>query len=67
MLTAPTMEHLQALKLDAMAAAWTAQEQQADLTALAFDERVVGGLLAGKRLAVVGRAGDHHCIGCETR
>jgi DNA replication protein DnaC len=39
MLTAPTMEHLQALKLDTMAAAWTAQQQQADLTALAFDER----------------------------
>jgi hypothetical protein len=33
MLTAPTMEHLQALKLDTMAAAWTAQQQQADLTA----------------------------------
>jgi DNA replication protein DnaC len=39
MLTAPTMDHLQALKLDTMAAAWTAQQQQADLTALAFDER----------------------------
>ena len=39
MLTAPTMENLQALKLDAMAVAWTAQQQQADLTALAFDER----------------------------
>jgi DNA replication protein DnaC len=39
MLTAPTMEHLQALKLDAMAAAWTAQQQQADLAALAFDDR----------------------------
>ena len=39
MLTAPTMEHLQALKLDTMAAAWSAQQQQADLTALAFDER----------------------------
>jgi len=39
MLTAPTMEHLQALKLDTMAAAWTAQQQQADLAALAFDER----------------------------
>jgi DNA replication protein DnaC len=39
MLTAPTMEHLQALKLDTMAAAWTAQQQQADLAALAFDDR----------------------------
>ena len=32
MLTAPTLEKLQALKLDAMAAAWTEQQQQADLT-----------------------------------
>ena len=39
MLTSPTMEHLQALKLDTMAAAWTAQQQQADLAALAFDDR----------------------------
>ena len=39
MLTAPTLEKLHALKLDAMAAAWTEQQQQADLTALAFDER----------------------------
>jgi hypothetical protein len=37
MLTVPTMEKLQALKLDAMAAAWIAQQQQADLTALAFE------------------------------
>ena len=39
MLTAPTMENLQALKLDAMAVAWTEQQQQADLTGLGFDER----------------------------
>ncbi len=39
MLTAPTLEQLHALKLSAMAAAWTEQQQQADLTALAFDER----------------------------
>ena len=39
MLTAPTLEQLHALKLGAMAAAWTAQQQQADVTALAFDER----------------------------
>ena len=39
MLTSPTMEHLQALKLDTMAAAWTAQQQQADLATLAFDDR----------------------------
>ena len=40
MLTAPTLEKLHALKLDALAAAWTEQQHQADLTALAFDERL---------------------------
>ncbi len=39
MLTAPTLEQLQALKLTAMAAAWTAQQQNAEMTTLAFDER----------------------------
>jgi DNA replication protein DnaC len=39
MLTAPTLEQLHALKLAAMAAAWTEQQHQADMTALAFDER----------------------------
>jgi hypothetical protein len=39
MLTAPTLEQLHALKLTAMAAAWTEQQHQADMTALAFDER----------------------------
>ena len=40
MLTAPTLEKLHALKLTALAAAWTEQQQQqADMTALAFDER----------------------------
>jgi len=39
MLNSPTLEKLDALKLGAMAAAWTEQQQQADLTALAFDER----------------------------
>jgi len=39
MLTAPTLEKLHALKLGAMAAAWTEQQHQADMTALAFDER----------------------------
>ena len=39
MLNAPTLEQLQALKLAAMATAWTEQQQQADMTALAFDER----------------------------
>jgi DNA replication protein DnaC len=39
MLNAPTLEKLHTLKLAAMAAAWTEQQHQADLTALAFDER----------------------------
>ncbi len=39
MLTAPTLEKLAALKLDAMAAAWTTQQQDATMAALAFDER----------------------------
>jgi len=39
MLNAPTIEQLHALKLAAMATAWTEQQQQADMTALAFDER----------------------------
>jgi DNA replication protein DnaC len=39
MLNAPTLEKLHALKLAAMAAAWTEQQHQADMTALAFDER----------------------------
>ena len=39
MLNAPTLENLHALKLTAMAAAWTEQQHQADMTALAFDER----------------------------
>jgi DNA replication protein DnaC len=39
MRTAPTLEQLHALKLGAMAAAWTEQHHQADMTALAFDER----------------------------
>ena len=39
MLTEPTLEKLKALKLDAMAAAWTEQQQNAELTSLAFDER----------------------------
>src|SRR5881628_3218495 len=39
MLNAPTLEQLHALKLPAMATAWTEHQQQADMTALAFDER----------------------------
>ena len=40
MLNAPTLDKLHALKLDALAAAWTEQQHQADLTALGFDERL---------------------------
>jgi DNA replication protein DnaC len=40
MLNAPTLEKLHALKLDALAAAWTEQQHQADMVALAFDERL---------------------------
>ena len=39
MLNAPTLEQLHALKLAAMATARTEQQQQADMTALAFGER----------------------------
>ncbi len=39
MLSPPTMDKLHALKLPAMAAAWTAQAQEADVSALSFDER----------------------------
>src|SRR5712692_10537682 len=39
MLNAPTLEQLHALKLPTMATTWTEQQQQADMTALAFDER----------------------------
>ena len=39
MLSPPTMEQLQVLKLSAMAATWTAQQQDASCTQLGFDER----------------------------
>ncbi len=39
LLNAQTLEQLQALKLTALALAWTAQPQNAELTALSFDER----------------------------
>src|SRR5574341_954367 len=39
MLTAPTLDKLQALKLDAMAAAWAAQQGDAVLSQLSFDDR----------------------------
>ena len=39
MLTPPTLDKLHALKLPAMAHAWTEQQQHAELAALSFDER----------------------------
>lgn len=39
MLSPPTLDKLHALKLPAMAAAWTAQAQDADVSALPFEER----------------------------
>jgi IstB-like ATP binding protein len=39
MLNPPTLNTLHALKLPAMAAAWTAQPQDAQVTGLSFDER----------------------------
>jgi len=40
MLTEPTLEKLKALRLDAVAAAWVAQQQDAATSALSFDERL---------------------------
>lgn len=40
MLRSPTIEQLHALKLTALAAAWTAQQQDAAIQALGFDERL---------------------------
>lgn len=40
MLKEPTLEKLKALRLDAMAAAWTAQHATPDIASLAFDERL---------------------------
>jgi DNA replication protein DnaC len=39
MLREPTMEKLQAMRLGAMAAAWSEQQRSADTVALSFDER----------------------------
>jgi DNA replication protein DnaC len=39
MLNEPTVEKLKALRLNAMAEAWTAQQAQANLNSLSFDER----------------------------
>src|SRR5256712_11606621 len=40
MLATPTLDKLHALKLPAMAQAWLEQQQNAELTALGFDERL---------------------------
>jgi DNA replication protein DnaC len=40
MLTSPTLEKLRAMKLDAMAHAWEAQQQDPAIAHLAFDERL---------------------------
>jgi DNA replication protein DnaC len=40
MLNEPTMEKLKALRLDALAAAWTKQQQHPETAKLAFDERL---------------------------
>src|SRR5437867_3767498 len=40
MLTESTLEKLKALRLDAVAAAWVAQQQDAATSALSFDERL---------------------------
>ena len=40
MLTHPTLEKLKALRLDAFATAWQAQQQDPALSAVAFDERL---------------------------
>src|SRR3989440_2277823 len=40
MLTEPTLEKLKALRLDAFAAAWLAQQQDSALAAVPFDERL---------------------------
>ena len=40
MLATPTLDKLHALKLPAMAQAWTEQQKNAELAALSFDERL---------------------------
>lgn len=40
MLNQPTIEKLKALRLDAMAAAWTDQQKRGDLAKMSFDERL---------------------------
>lgn len=40
MLTHPTIEKLKSLRLDAMAAAWSAQQQDGSMSSLSFDERL---------------------------
>src|SRR5213594_801430 len=50
MLTEPTLEKLKVLRLDALAAAWCAQQQDPALAAVPFDERL-GLLVEAKWLA----------------
>ena len=40
MLNEPTMEKLMTLRLNALAAAWTEQQQSPDSSSLCFDERL---------------------------
>ena len=40
LLTQPTLDKLRALKLEAMAQSWTAQQKDAEVSTLAFDERL---------------------------
>src|SRR2546427_6591361 len=54
MLTEPTLEKLKALRLDAFAAAWLAQQQDPALTAVPFDERL-GLLVEAEWLAPANR------------
>src|SRR5207249_909994 len=55
MLTEPTLEKLQALRLDAFAAAWRAQQQDPALAAVPFDERPPGrGRMARPRKPAAG-------------
>jgi hypothetical protein len=73
MLTAPTLDKLQQLKLDAMAHAWSEQQQHAAVTSLAFDERF--GLLVdaewlardNKRVTRALAARGHECTQTDAR
>jgi hypothetical protein len=58
MLTTPTLDKLRAMKLDAMAKAWEAQQQDPAVAQLAFDERL-GLLVDAERLARENRRMTH--------